>query len=187
MSTYRRYFVPGGTYFFTVVTHERRRFLTQPISRQCLREALKCIRAKRHFEMPAIVLLPDHLHVIWTLPEGDTAYSVRWKRIKEEFTIKYIQAGGEEGPRTNSRLLRKERGIWQRRFWEHTIKDDDDFEQHFNYVHYNPVKHGLVKGPRDWPYSSFHKWVKLGVYQPDWGCLDDGPVTFRNLHESEME
>jgi putative transposase len=137
--------------------------------------------------MPAVVLLPDHLHAIWTLPEGDAGYSVRWKRIKEEFTKNFIQAGGEEGPRSDSRLRRQERGIWQRRFWEHTIRDEDDFEEHFNYVHYNPVKHRLVRYPRDWPYSSFHRWVKLGAYPPDWSCLDLGPVNFRNRDESEME
>jgi putative transposase len=187
MSNYHRYFIPGGTYFFTLVTHERRQFLIQPISRRCLREAFNFIRVKRPFEMPAIVLLPDHIHAIWTLPEGDACYSVRWKRIKEEFTEKYLQARGQEGKRSDSRLRRKERGIWQRRFWEHTIKDDEDYEQHFNYLHYNPVKHGLVRCPRDWPYSTFHRWMKLGVYQPDWGCLDLRPMAFRNLDEMAME
>jgi putative transposase len=125
MSNYLRYFVPGGTYFFTVVTHERRRFLTHPSSRRCLREAFTSIQIKRPFEMPAVVLLPDHLHAIWTLPEGDADYSLRWRRIKEEFTIKYISSGGKEGICSDSRLRRKERGIWQRRFWEHTIRDED--------------------------------------------------------------
>ncbi|SRR6266481_2240862 len=186
MSNYRRYFIPGGTYFFTLVTHERRRFLTHPSSRRCLREAFKSIRIKRSYEMLAVVLLPDHLHAIWTLPEGDSDYSLRWKRIKEEFTIKYILSGGREGLRSSSRLRRKERGIWQRRFWEHTIKDDDDLEQHMNYVHYNPVKHGLVRCPRDWPFSSFHRWVKLGAYPSDWG-VDLDPVNFRDLDEFAME
>ena len=184
MPDYRRYFVPGATYFFTVVTHERKPFLTTPLARRCLRESMAAVRARRPFELTAIVLLPDHLHALRTLPAGDAAYSVRWKRIKEEFTQRYLQAGGAEGQRSASRQRRKERGIWQRRFWEHTIHDEDDFERHVDYIHYNPVKHGLVSCPRDWPYSSFHRWVKLGVYTNYWGS---GPMHFNDLAESAME
>src|SRR5262245_5704807 len=187
MSSYRRYFVPGGTFFFTVVTHERRRFLTEPLSRRCLREGLETVRAGRPFEIVAIVLLPAHIHTIWTLPGGDADFSVRWKRIKEEFTERYLGAGGEEGCRSNSRRRRQERGVWQRRFWEHTIKDENDLERHFDYIHYNPVKHGLVKCPRDWPYSSFHRWVQLGVYPPDWGRSEHGALKFEDLDETAME
>ena len=187
MSDYRRYFVPGGTYFFTVVTHLRRRFLTDTIARECLRDALETIQAKRPFEIQAIVLLPDHLHTIWTLPRGDAAYPVRWRRIKQEFTERYLAARGREGPRSASRKKRKERGIWQRRYWEHTIQDEDDFERYFDYTHYNPVKHDLVPCPKDWPHSSFHRWVAAGVYPQDWGCAANGPLDFSDLDESAME
>src|SRR5262245_12920126 len=118
MSNYRRYFVPGGTIFFTVVTHQRRPFLTESLARDCLRLAIETVRAKRPFGILAVVLLPDHLHALWTLPGGDTAYSVRWRRIKEEFTVRYLQSGGREGRRSTSRQSRQERGVWQRRFWE---------------------------------------------------------------------
>ena len=145
------------------------------------------IRAKRPFAIPAFVLLPDHLHAIWELPRGDAAYPVRWRRIKEEFTERFLEGGGWEGPRSSSRLRHQERSVWQRRFWEHTIDDEDDFEHHFDYIHYNPVKHGLVQCPRDWRYSSFHRWVKRGVYDPDWGCASHGPLPFDDLDETAME
>jgi putative transposase len=187
MPEYRRYYVPGGTIFFTVVTHERRDLFSQALARDCLRYAIETIRSKRPFDMPAFVLLPDHLHCLWTLPPGDSAYSVRWRRIKEEFTKKYMQAGGSEGRRSASRRRRKERGIWQQRFWEHTIEDEHDFERHFDYIRYNPVKHGCVDRPCDWPYSSFHRWVDRGVYPIEWGRLSDGPLDFDDLDETEME
>jgi putative transposase len=187
MPDYRRYFVPGGSYFFTVVTHRRRRFLTTDLARQCLRSAIEEVRAGRPFEMPALVLLPDHLHVLWTLPPGDAAYAVRWKRIKEEFTLRYLEGGGEEGDRSASRQKRNERGVWQRRYWEHTCDDEDDFQRHFDYIHYNPVKHGLVRSPRDWPYSSFHRWAAAGVYEPHWGAAHLGRLDFSDLDETAME
>jgi putative transposase len=186
MPKYRRWRVQGATYFFTVVTHLRRRFLTDPLARRCLREAIATVRAKRPFEIPAIVLLPDHLHAIWNLPIGDADYSVRWRRIKEEFTRQYTKAGGSEGPLTPSRQQRSERGIWQRRFWEHTIQEEHDFERHFDYIHYNPVKHGYVESPKDWPWSSFHKWVDREVYSPDWGRLSGGPLAFDDLNQRQL-
>ena len=149
MPNYRRFTVPGSTLFFTVVTYQRRPFLTEPLARRCLREAFQRVRARRPFEIPAIVLLPDHLHALWILPPGDADYSVRWRRIKEEFTERYQRQGGTESPLSDSRQRRKERGIWQRRFWGHTIQDDEDFERHVDYIHYNPVKHGLAACPRD--------------------------------------
>ena len=117
-----------------------------------------------------MVLLPDHLHCIWKLPEEDADFSVRWSCIKKAFTQSWIKAGGQEGaiPRYRGKL--RERGIWQRRFWEHTIRNEDDFIKHVNYIHYNPVKHNLVTCPHLWPYSSFHRWVEEGYYAPDWLC-----------------
>jgi putative transposase len=184
MSQYRRLYLAGASVFFTVVTHERRHFLTEKRARRCLREALTVVREKRPFEVVAMVLLPDHLHLIWNLPSADVDYSVRWKRAKEEFTQRYIASGGQEGTVSVSRRKRSERGVWKRRFWEHTIRDEDDFADHFNYIHYNPVKHGLVRVPSEWPYSTFHRWVSKGIYPPDWGS---GPILFGNLDETNIE
>ena len=187
MSEYRRYFVPGGTYFFTLVTHRRRRFLCESLARQCLRAAIKTIQKDHPFEMPALVLLPDHLHTIWNLPPGDARYATRWRRIKEEFTRNYLAGGGREGPVSASRKERGERGLWQRRYWEHTIDDEHDFDRHFDYIHYNPKKHGYVQSPGKWPHSSFHRWVKRKVYEPDWGSLSHGALSFDDLEETAME
>ena len=184
MPNYRRYFVPGGSFFFTVVTHERRRFLTTDLARQCLREAISGIQKRFPFENFAIVLLPDHLHAIWNMPPGDANYSLRWRRIKEEFTRSFCAAGGLEGYRSPSRRKRQERGVWQRRFWEHVIRDEGDLERHFDYIHYNPVKHRLVQRPADWPYSTFRQYVKRGFYSLDWGS---SPMSFADLDETAME
>ncbi len=187
MPTYRRYRVPGGTYFFTLVTFRRQRILTDSTARTCLRDAIQHVRAKHPFEIPAFVLLPEHLHAIWTLPRADDDYSTRWKRIKQEFTRSWVAAGGKEAPVTSSRRNRNERGIWQRRFWEHLITDEHDFQRHLDYIHYNAVKHGEAKCAKDWPYSSFSRWVKDGVYDPNWGCAEDGTYNFDDLDETAME
>lgn len=175
MPNYRRNYVPGGTYFFTLVMHERRPILTTDLGRRSLRQALEKVREKRPFEIVAMVLLPDHLHTIWTLPPGDDKYSIRWARIKEEFTRVYLQGGGAEGTLSQSRLRHRERAVWQRRFWEHTCRDEDDLKRFFDYLHWNPVKHGLVARVRDYPWSSFHRWVKLGEYSEHWGEVDPCP------------
>ena len=175
MSNYRRWYVAGGTYFFTLVAYRRRPLFREEIARQCLRNAIKTIQDQRPFELFAIVLLPDHLHCIWTLPPGDDKYPIRWKRIKEEFTINYLKVGGTDGPRSASRKAKGERGIWQRRYWEHTLKDEDDLKRCVDYIHWNPRKHKYVDRVRDWPWSSFHRFVKLGEYDPDWGGVDPTP------------
>jgi putative transposase len=175
MSNYRRNYVPGGTYFFTVVTHLRRRFLTDELARDCLRKAFQEIRAKWPFEIVAFVLLPDHLHTVLTLPSGDSQYPLRWRRIKEEFTRSYLRCGGQELPQSRSRIDRGQRGIWQRRYWEHTCRDEDDLKRSVDYLHWNPKKHGLVKNVVDWPWSSFHRYVRLGEYPSDWGREDPTP------------
>ena len=187
MSNYRRYFVAGGTYFFTVVKHRRRQFLTTDLARGCLRVALETVRGSWPFEMHAVVLLPDHLHALWSLPRGDIDYSTRWRRIKKRFTIDYLAAGGREGPRSESRRKRAERGVWQRRFWEHAIEDENDFERHFDYIHYNPVKHRLVDCPCDWPYSTFSRWAKARVYGTRWGCRSRDPLDFADLEKTAIE
>ncbi|MFO0851107.1 MAG: transposase [Gemmataceae bacterium] len=169
MPRYRRAFVPGGTYFFTAVTHQRRPILLGDSGRRCLRAALAAVRQRFPFGCEAIVLLPDHLHTIWTLPPGDDRYDLRWQRFKRLFTDAYLSAGGVEGDRTASRVRRQERGVWQRRFWEHTVRDEDDFKRCLDYLHYNPVKHGLASRVTDYPWSTFHRWVTHGEYEPEWG------------------
>lgn len=169
MPTYRRYYVAGGTYFFTVVTQNRENFLTSINARTMLRESLEREKETRPFEIQGVVLLPDHLHMIWTLPTGDDKYSLRWSAIKGDFTRNWLDGGNREQTVSAGKIREGRRGVWQPRFFEHTINDEDDFEAHLDYIHYNPVKHGLVESPKNWPWSSFHRYVGLGVYPPDWG------------------
>jgi putative transposase len=172
MSNFRRYFIPGGTYFFTVVTERRAPLFLTGEARRLLGSALRRCLLRYPVETIAIVLLPDHLHAIWTLPPADDAYSLRWRWIKREFTRAWLSGGGAEQFRGESRIRQRRRGVWQRQYWEHSIRNEDDLESHFDYVHYNPVKHGLVGRPRDWPWSSFHRWVTRRHYPADWGsCL----------------
>jgi putative transposase len=175
MPNYRRNFVPGGTYFFTVVTHERRPLFEADETRALLRAAIQTVRTERPFTIVAMVLLPEHLHCIWTLPEEDADYPTRWRQIKEEFTRSFLAAGCQEGGRSASRRRKGERGIWQRRFWEHTCKDQDDLNRCMDYTHWNPVKHGHVARVRDYPWSTFHRYVEEGVYPIDWGSENPCP------------
>ena len=175
MSNYRRNYVAGGTYFFTIVSYQRRPILATTLARKCLRESIATIRSKWAFDIVAIVLLPDHLHTVWTLPRDDARYSLRIRRIKEEFTRRYLAQGGTELPQSRSRIAHGQRGIWQRRFWEHTVRDEDDLKRCVDYVHWNPKKHGLVAKVKDWKWSSFHDFVKLGEYDTDWGGSDPTP------------
>jgi len=163
MTTYRRNFIPGGCFFFTVNLADRRlRLLTENV--ETLRSAFRETRQRHPFTIDAMVVLPDHLHAVWTMPEGDRDFSTRWRLIKSTFSRNL--AAGESI--SASRAAKRERGIWQRRYWEHTIRDEDDLARHVDYVHINPVKHGLVQRVRDWPHSSFHRMVKLGIYPEDW-------------------
>ncbi len=159
---YRRVWDPGANYFFTLVTERRRALLIDHID--CLRDALRQVRAMYPFAIDAIVVLPDHLHTIWTLPPGDSDYSTRWALIKRRFS-----SGFPAMPSNPSQASRREKGIWQRRFWEHRIRDEGDWRRHMDYIHYNPVKHNHVRRVRDWPYSSFHHLVERGWYDKDWG------------------
>jgi putative transposase len=189
MSTCRRYFAPGGTYFFTVVTQGRAGILTTSEARAILHDAFRVCQQRWPFQIDAIVLLPEHLHAIWSLPRGDDRYPLRWAFIKKEFTKGWLQAGGSEKSISPARIGRRRRGVWQPRYWEHLISDEDDFERHLEYIHYNPVKHGLVECPRDWPFSSFHRWVRLGAYETDWGCgcRDAKSFRFDDIEKSAME
>ena len=167
MSNYRRVWVPGGTYFFTVnLLERRRRLLVERIDD--LRVAFRATHAARPFKMLAIVVLPDHLHCLWRLPPGDDDNATRWAQINGGFSRRLPL----DERRSPKRVARRERGIWQRRYWEHLIRDDDDFRRHVEYIHFNPVKHGHSSRPVDWPYSSFGRWVARGEYPPDWA----GPI-----------
>lgn len=164
MSNYRRPQFCGGYYFFTVVSYKRRKILVSELAREHLRHAFEKVRAKRHFKTVAFCLLPDHLHCVWKLPEDDGDFSMRWSLIKKDFTMRYLKEGGGELKQSDSRLKDRHRGIWQRRFWEHQIRDERDLQSHIDYIHYNPVKHGLVREPHDWPWSTYHKYVESGHY-----------------------
>ncbi|MGQ9427262.1 REP-associated tyrosine transposase [Gilvimarinus sp. F26214L] len=164
---YRRNFTPGGSYFFTTVTYERRPVLTRWDSVEVLRWAFRRVMARFPFTLDAIVILPDHLHSIWTLPAGDSDYATRWRLIKTAFTR---SCDSRLHSRVSSnRVARRERAIWQRRYWEHTLMSEEDLRAHRDYLHYNPVKHGLVEAVKDWPYSTFHRFVQRGMYPLDWG------------------
>ena len=165
MPNYRRSLVPGATYFFTVTLADRTSdLLTRNI--QTLRWAYAATHDAHRFETVAICILPDHLHAIWRLPEGDADYPMRWQLIKRRFSY-----GLSAGSRSASQHDKREKGIWQRRYWEHQVRDDEDLARHVDYIHYNPVKHGCVKQVEDWPHSSFHRWVTRGDLPPSWGAV----------------
>ena len=163
MPNYRRNFLAGGRYFFTVNLADRRLgLLTEHIA--LLRVAFRQVRARHPFAIEGAVVLPDHLHAIWTLPEDDADFAPRWRLIKTAFSRDLPR-----GERISaSRAAKGERGIWQRRYWEHMVRDEDDFVRHLDYIHFNPVKHGHAVRVRDWPFSSFRRWVRLGAYPLDW-------------------
>jgi putative transposase len=163
MPNYRRNRVPGGTYFFTVNLRDRRSDLLIA-EFDLLRTAIRAAKARRPFHIDAWVVLPNHMHWLWTLPPDDTDFPVRWRDIKKTFS-KSMPANE---PRSSVMRDRAERGIWQRRYWEHTIRDDTDYAAHMDYIHFNPVKHGLVQTPADWTFSSFAHCVGQGRYPPDW-------------------
>ena len=168
MSYYRRANIMGGTYFFTVVTERRRPILTRPDIRAALREAIIRVRAKRPFEILGWVLLPDHLHAIWRLPDGDADFSTRWSEIKRFVTRECGAIYANDALLTERRANKRHGTIWQHRFWESTITDDDSLRYRMDYLHFNPVKHGLVERVQDWQYSSFHRFVREGIYPLDW-------------------
>ena len=165
---YRRAKFPGSSYFFTVVTHNRRAILACNENIDLLRNCFRRILQKHPFIIDAIAILPNHIHCIWTLPAGDADYSTRWRLIKSSFSRDCNPI--YQGKVSNSRQAKGEKAIWQRRFWEHLIRDEADFRHHVDYIHYNPVHHGLVLAPKDWQWSSFHRYVKRGIYDLDWGC-----------------
>ena len=164
MTAYRRNWVPGGSYFFTVNLADRSsRLLVDNVD--ALRAAFREVRRRHPFAVEAIVVLPDHLHCILTLPPGDADFATRMKTIKALFS----RSLPKDERRSRSRITKGERGIWQRRYWEHTLRDEGDWERHVDYIHFNPVKHGHAERVSDWPYSSFHRFVRLGMRPADWG------------------
>jgi putative transposase len=168
MPDYRRNWVPGGTYFFTVNLLERRSDLLV-VEIELLRKVVRRVRAERPFYIDAWVVLPDHMHCVWTLPIGDADFSGRWREIRKGFSL----AMPATEFRSAARIARGERGVWQRRYWEHTVRDERDYARHVDYVHFNPVKHGLVEDVAAWPYSSFHRAVEREEYPADWGGPGD--------------
>lgn len=165
---YRRAFIPGASFFFTVVTERRRCLFADSKNVDVLREAFRNIKNQRPFETEAIVIMPDHLHCIWSLPPGDHAFATRWRLLKTWFT-KHCDPSLRL-PMNAARRNKNEQAIWQHRYWEHIIRDETDFIRHVEYIHYNPVKHGYVTSPCEWFYSSFHRYVKAGFYPVDWGA-----------------
>ncbi len=204
MPNYRRAHGPGGTFFFTVVTWNRRPLFAEEKARALLRTAIETTRERRPFTIDAVCLLPDHLHAIWTLPDGDRDFSTRWAQIKGRFShdwLAWVRSGdggasparqsGESTGRAGlappnkvqaahaagsahvfSRPAKGEVKVWQKRFWEHQIRDDEDFRRHVEYIHYNPVKHGHATRPAEWPWSSFHRHVAEGKYDEAWGATE---------------
>jgi putative transposase len=164
MSRYRRAKIGGGVYFFTVALADRSSdLLVRLIDR--LRLSYKSSQGRYPFETVAICILPDHLHAVWALPEGDANFSLRWSLIKRGFS----RGLDIEVRRTASKIAKREKGIWQRRYWEHAIRDDADLERHVDYIHFNPVKHGYVTRVCDWPHSTFHHYVARGLLPENWG------------------
>jgi len=173
MPEYRRIKIKAGTYFFTVVTFGRQPILTDSRVRAALRGGIQGVRQSLPFTIEAWVLLPDHLHTIWTLPENDDNFASRWAIIKRTVSTRCVSLEGVRGPTNDSHGKRGEKRIWQRRFWDHLIRDELDFQRHLDYLHWNPVKHGYVERVIDWPYSTFHRFVAQGVYWPDWGGVNE--------------
>ena len=171
MPRYRRAHIPGGAFFFTIVLADRSGdTLVRHVDR--LRRIYGSVQRRRSFETIAICVLPDHLHAIWSLPEDDADFATRWSLIKSGFS-RGLSASAARSP---SKLAKREKGIWQRRYWEHVIRDEADMARHIDYINFNPVKHGLVSRVCDWPHSSFHRYVAEGVLPADWGG-DVGEIT----------
>jgi len=168
---YRRVFVPGGTYFFTLITYKRRPVFSTPETVDLLRNAFAYTSERMPFTIVASVILPDHIHFVWTLPADSSDFSTRWRLIKSHFTRNWYPR--ESISEIKSRVKKGEKDVWQRRFWEHLIRDEQDLSHHVEYIHFNPVKHGLVNSPGEWEYSSFKNYVANGFYPSDWGMNEE--------------
>jgi putative transposase len=165
MSHYKRVYLPNHSYFFTVVTANRNDIFAENKNVDLLKTAFRYVQARKYFKIDAICVLPDHLHCIWTM-QDDSNHSVRWQMIKTSFTREYRKQNPEQ----------KNRNIWQPRYWEHVIRDLEDWQRHIDYLHYNPVKHGLVESVNDWCYNSFDEYCKQGYYEKNWGANEPETV-----------
>jgi putative transposase len=174
MPNYRRAYIPGSTVFLTLVTDRRVPLFNKPNNINHLRQAIHKTKSETPFQIVAAVVLPDHLHFIWTLPPDESNYSKRVGRIKVLFTQALRGCNTQPQALSPSRRKHRESDIWQRRFWEHTLRSEMELSRYLDYVHYNPVKHGLVRCPHQWPFSSFHKLAWEGVYPQDWACQCNG-------------
>jgi len=164
MTRYRRAKIEGGVFFFTVALADRSSdLLVRDIER--LQRVYTSIQDRYPFETIAICVLPDHLHAVWSLPQGDANFPLRWNLIKSGFS----RGIAADPHRSSSKIARREKGIWQRRYWEHAIRNEADLARHIDYVHFNPVKHGYVSRTSDWPHSSFRRYVARGLLPLDWG------------------
>lgn len=167
VSNYRRSDARGASFFFTVVTYHRRPVFDSDVSIAILRDSIRDEMQRRPFVIEAAVILPDHIHCLWQLPENDSDFSSRWREIKKDVT-KRLGA---------SKNARGEGNVWQRRFWEHQIRNERDWRMHMDYIHYNPVKHGYVNAPFQWRWSSFMRWVEKGAYELDWGTIEPSDIS----------
>ena len=173
MRRYIRAHTPGATYFFTVNLQDRSAS-TLVDHVDALRAVFQDVKARHPFRIDAMVVLPEHLHAIWTLPSGDADFATRWMLARQGFTQCLVRQGID----CPTRGVHGERVLWQRRYWEHQIRDEEDFARHVDYLHFNPVKHGWVARARDWPCSSFHRFVRAGVLPLDWGVAEMGEGKF---------
>jgi putative transposase len=191
MPSYRRAYSPGGTFFFTIVTDGRAPLFNHSTARRLLRSAIAEACASRPFRINSIVLLPGHLHLLMTLPEDETDYSTRIAHFKARFTRTWVDSGiVPEQSRSKFRQRTRRRGVWQPRFWD-LIRDQEDYNNHLDYISYNPIKHGHAACPHSWPFTTFHRHVRRRLYDHDWCCTCNGrhPTvpTFDTLPTGEME
>ena len=186
MPNYRRHYVDGGTFFFTLVTHERVPILIE--HRDRLRRAIAECKQRFPFEIVAIVVLPDHLHTVWELPANDSDYSKRWSIIKRLFA-QDVWLTDETLPRqSRSREAHRRLPVWQKRFWEHWVRDENELLDVVDYIHFNPVKHGYARCVHDWPYSSFERMVDQGQYTREWCCTCENPtIDARRFYEAKWD
>ena len=188
---YIRAYIPGGTFFFTLVTYNRTPLFAKTENISLLRSALINVKSEMPFKIEGAVILPDHIHFLWILPSDDSDYSKRIGRLKVFFTHALRGENNLSKNISESRIKQRESDVWQRRFWEHTIRDEKDFAQHLDYIHYNPVKHNLVSCPHLWEYSSFNTWVRKGGYLKDWCCVcndrQSQPPDFKQIVEKVGE